>query len=139
MKSKYPDAARVWQRVLAPGPQGQQTLQMLLRQLSLDTAYLKKLSKAGEDPTLGLLIREYTGQSHCLRGILMLTGGSLPRSATGPLTENSLSRCYDHALQRLAAWRLRSADPVYGPVFQDLSRQTERHCRCIAELLGSGR
>ena len=138
MKPKYPDAARVWQRVLPPEPREQQTLQTLMRQLHLDMAYLKQRSKGGEDPTVGLLIREYTGQLHSLRGILLLTGGSLPRESGG-MTDHSLSRCFDHALQRLAAWQLRSADPVFGPVFRKLAQQTEHHCFCLTQLLGSSR
>ena len=130
MKQKYPDASRVWQRVLPQEPREQQSLQMLLRQLSLDCAYLKRLGKSG------LLLQEYTDQQSCLKGILFLTGSSLPRDGGSP-ADHSLSRCYDHALQRLAAYQLRSSDPVYGPVFRDLAHQTEHHCRLIAELLGS--
>lgn len=136
MKRNTPDAARVWQRVLSPGPQEQQSLQMLLRQLSLDHAYLQRLSKA-DDRFPGQLLQEYADQLRCLRGILALTGGSIPRPSPASPPEHSLSRCYDHALQRLGAYQLRSSDPVYGPVFRDLAQQTEHHCRWITELLGS--
>ena len=139
MKPKYPDPARVWQRVLPTAPQEQQSLQMLLRQLSQDLAFLKQLSKTGEEATLGLLIREYTGQLHCLKGILILTGGTVPRTAPTCPPDHSLRRCFDGALQRLGAWQLRSSDPIYGPVFRDLAHQTQHHCRSIAELLDSGR
>lgn len=130
MKPKYPDASRVWQRVLPQEPQEQQSLQMLLRQLSLDHAFLKRLPKGGS------LLQDYADQQNCLKGILILTGGNLPREG-GSMSEHSLRNCYDHALQRLAAYQLRSSDPVYGPVFRDLARQTEHHCRLITELLGS--
>jgi hypothetical protein len=103
---------------------------MLLRQLSLDHAFLKRLPKSGT------LLQEYADQQNCLKGILSLTGGSLPREG-GNMADHSLRRCYDHALQRLSAWQLRSSDPVYGPVFRDLAQQTEHHCRLIAELIGS--
>lgn len=136
MKSKYPNPAQVWQRVHPPEPQEQQTLQSIIRQLALDIAYLKRHSKGGEDPSAGWLIREYTAQLHSLRGILLLTGGHLPREA-GTAADHSLRQCYDHALQRLAAYQLRSADPVYGPVFRELAGQTQRHCLTITQLLGS--
>ena len=137
MNSKYPHADQVWQRVLAPGPGEQQSLQMLLRQLSMDTAYLKRLARGNEGPVLTRLLQEYASQQGCLKGILKLTSGSLPRSVTGTLPDHSLRRCFDHGLQRLAAFQLRTADPVYGPVFRDLARQTETHCRLITELLGN--
>jgi hypothetical protein len=103
---------------------------MLLRQLSLDCTYLKRLGKSSP------LLQEYTDQQNCLKGILFLTGGRLPREGGNP-ADHSLRRCYEHALQRLGAYQLRSSDPVYGPVFRDLAQQTEHHCRLIAELLGS--
>ena len=135
MKSHYPDAGRVWQRVLTTEPQEQQTLQMLIRQLQLDILYLKHRAKAGDDSVPGLLIREYTGQLQSLRGIVRLVGGNLPKDPGGA-ADHSLSRCFNHALQRLGAYQLRSSDPVYGPVFRDLARQTEQHCRYVAQLLG---
>ena len=137
MNAKYPDAAGVWQRVLAPATQEQQTLPLLARQLSMDLGYLKQLSKGNEDRTLRSLVQEYTGQLRCINGLLVLSGGTLPRNATTALRGHSLRRCYDHSLQRLSAYQLRSSDPVYGPVFRDLAGQTEQHCRRIAELLGS--
>ena len=137
MNGKHTDAARVWQRVLAPAPQEQQTLQFLARQLSLDQGYLKQLSKGNDDRTLGQLVQEYASQLRCLRGILKLSGGSLPGHVPASPPDHSLGRCFDHALQRLAACQIRSSDPVYGPVFRELAKQTEHHCRCITELLGS--
>ena len=137
MKSAYPDPNRVWQRVLAPDPTEQQTLQMLLRQLSLDIAYLSQRSKAPEDPVAAQLIREYTGQLHSLRGILLLTGGSIPADAAGA-ADHSLRRCFDHAMRRLGAYQLRSSDPVYGPVFRQLAEQTGQHCFLLTRLLGKG-
>lgn len=136
MKPKYPDAARVWQRVLPTVPEEQKSLQMLLWQLSLDQAFFKQLAKNPEEPMLGQLLREYAGQYHCLKGILTLSGGRFPRKAPTSPPDHSLRRCFDHALQRLGAFQLRSSDPVYGPVFRDLARQTEYHCRCITQLLG---
>lgn len=137
MKPNSPDAARVWQRVLAPVPQEQQTLQLLFRQLRLDHEYLKRLAKSGEDRLPTLLVQEYLGQLQCLKGLLSLTGGRLPGNMPTKLPDHSLSRCFDHALQRLAAYQLRTSDPVYGPVFRDLAGQTEHHCRSIVQLLGS--
>lgn len=133
MKPNFPDASRVWQRVHPPEHQENQTLQMLLLQLSQDLTFLRQLSK-GNDQTL---LQEYSRQQHCLKGILLLTGGHLPRNITGSPKDHSLKRCYDHALQRLAAYQLRSSDPVYGPVFRSLAQQTESHCRLITELLGN--
>ena len=112
---------------------------MLMRQLSLDLMFFRQLAKGNDDRLLTLLTGEYNGQLRCLTGILTLTGGAAPRNVPGALPDHSLSRCFDHALRRLGAWHLRSADPVYGPVFQDLARETEHHCRCITELLGSSK
>lgn len=135
MKSNYPNASRVWQRVLPPEPQEQQSVQMLMRQLSLDLAYLRQRANTGEDSVSGVLIREYRAQLQTLNGILRLTGGHSPREA-GAAADHSLSRCFDNALRRLGAYQLRSADPVYGPVFRDLARQTEQHCRFIMQMTG---
>ena len=52
---------------------------------------------------LSVLIREYTGQLHCLKGILILTGGTVPRTAPTCPPDHSLRRCFDGALQRLGA------------------------------------
>ena len=136
MKPKHPDAARVWQRVFSSEPTQQLSLQMLMRQLSQDIAYLKHRSKGGGDSTAELLIREYADQLQALKGIALLTGTPLPREVTGT-ADHSLQRCYDHTLQRLGAYQLRTSDPVYGPVFRCLARQTERHCLRITQLLGS--
>ena len=136
MKPKYPDAARVWQRVLSPEPTEQLSLQMLMRQLRLDTIFLKQRLKGSGDATAELLIREYTDQYQSLKGIGLLTGSSLPREGSG-IADHSLQRCYDHALQRLGVYQLRTSDPVYGPVFRCLARQTEQHCLRITQLLGS--
>lgn len=132
MKQNAPDASRVWQRVHPPEFREPRTLQMLLQQLNQDSAFLRQLSKAKDHP----LLQEYSRQQHCLRGLLILTGSNLPKSSPAFPRDHSLSRCYDHALQRLAAYQLRSSDPVYGPVFRNLAQQTEYHCRLITELLG---
>lgn len=134
MRSKYPNPAQVWQRVHPPESREQETVQMLVRQLQLDLAFLKQGPKGNS--LREQLVREYTDQLLSLKGILQLTGGRMPREGGG-LPDHSLRRCYDHALQRLGAFQLRSSDPVYGPVFRDLSQQTERHCRYITELIGS--
>ena len=134
MRSKYPNPAQVWQRVHPPEPREQETVQMLVRQLQLDLAFLKQGPKGNS--LREQLVREYTDQLLSLKGILQLTGGRMPREGGG-LPDHSLRRCYDHTLQRLGAFQLRSSDPVYGPVFRDLSQQTERHCRYITELIGS--
>lgn len=128
MNPTHSDAERVWQRVLAPNSGEQQTLQTLIGQLELDLRYLKQQVR---DP---LLIKEYTQQLSSLRGIAQLTGTAVPR---GSGKEHSLTRCFDNALARLGAYQLRSSDPVYGPVFRELARQTEHHCFCITQLLGS--
>ena len=132
MKQNVPDASRFWQRVHPPEFREPLTLQMLLRQLSQDSAFLRQLPKSNDQP----LLQEYIRQQHCLRGILILTGGNLPKNTPALPRDHSLSHCYDHALQRLSAYQLRSSDPVYGPVFRNLAQQTEHHCRLIAELLG---
>lgn len=130
MKPNYPDASQVWQRVHPP--EAQQPLQILLQQLIQDLAYLKQQNRH-QDQTL---LQQYAEQLQCLKGILMLSGSNLPRHSPVPMKDHSLRRCYDHALQRLSAYQLRSADPVYGPVFRDLARQTEHHCCLITQLLG---
>lgn len=130
MKSNYPNPSQVWQRVYPKEPGEQQTLQGLLLQLKQDRAFLQQL--LGDDP----LIREYGDQFACLKGVLMLTGGTLPRSSSNSKTKLTLSQCYHHALHRLSAYQLRSSDPVYGPVFRNLAQQTERHCRLIVQIMG---
>ena len=136
MKPNFPDAAQVWQRVLSQEPTEPQSLQMLMRQLSLDLAYLKHRTKNSRNSIPELLIREYAEQLHALKGIALLTGSSFPREVTG-IADHSLQRCYDHGLLRLGAYQLRTSDPVYGPVFRCLARQTEQHCLRITQLLGN--
>lgn len=133
MKTSIPDAARVWQRVHAAAPQEVQTLQAIIQQLSRDQAFLRRYSRAEG------LAQEYNEQIHSLLGVLILSGGSSTRLSTAIPPDHCLRKCYDHALQRLGVYQLRSADPVYGPVFRDLSEQTGHHCRKLAELLGSGK
>ena len=133
MKTNYPNPSRVWQRVHPPELREPPTLQILLQQLMQDSTYLRQLLKSNDQP----LVQEYTRQQHCLRGILILSGGNLPRTSPAIPRDQSLSRCYSHALQRLSAYQLRSSDPVYGPVFRNLAQQTEHHCRLITELLGN--
>ena len=130
MNSKYPDPAQVWQRVHPTGTGEPQTLQGLLQQLAQDRAFLQRT--LGDVP----LTREYADQSSCLKGILILSGGRPPRNIPNSGKSLTLGRCYDHALQRLSAYQLRSADPVYGPVFRQLAQQTQRHCQLIVESIG---
>lgn len=130
MNSKYPDPAQVWQRVHPTDNGEQQTLQGLLQLLAQDRAFLQQ--KLGEVP----LTREYADQIACLKGILILSGGKLPRNVPNPKSSLTLGRCYDHALQRLSAYQLRSADPIYGPVFRQLAQQTQHHCQLITESIG---
>ena len=137
MKQHRPTEAQIWQRVRGPEAQEQQTLHMLLRQLQADTDYLRQLSAQNpEQPLLKQLIQEYTGQNNCIKGILLLSVGSIPKTVGGSC--DSLRRCYDHILQRLAAYRLRCADPIYGAAFTRLAGQSEAHCCTLAQLLGLG-
>lgn len=124
------DPAQVWQRVYPEASGAQQTLQGLLMQLWQDRAFLQQA--IGSDP----LIQEYTDQASCLKGLLILTGGRVPRNSPPVKNRLTLRQCYDHALQRLGAYQLRSSDPVYGPVFRNLAQQTERHLRLIVQHIG---
>lgn len=130
MNSKYPNPAQVWQRVHPTDTGERQTLQGLLQQLAQDRAFLQRT--LGDVP----LTREYGDQFACIKGILVLTGGRPPRKGASPPQDLTLGRCYDHALQRLSAYQLRSADPVYGPVFRQLAQQTQHHCQLITESIG---
>jgi hypothetical protein len=130
MKSNYPNPAQVWQRVYPKESGELQTLQGLLQQLKQDRAFLQQI--LGDDP----LVREYGDQFACVKGVLMLTGGTPPRSTAVSKVKLTLTECYHHALHRLAAYQLRSSDPVYGPVFRNLAQQTERHCRLIVQIIG---
>ena len=130
MNSIYPDPAQVWQRVHPTEAGEQQTLQGLLQHLAQDRAFLQRT--LGDVP----LTREYADQIACLKGILVLSGGKLPRTVSNLGKGLTLGHCYDHALQRLSAYQLRSADPVYGPVFRQLAQQTQRHCQWITESIG---
>ena len=132
MHSNNPDAYAVWQRVHPSGSPEPQPLQILLQQLQQDQAFLIKRNRREDQP----LLQELTTQIHCLKGIVMLSGGTLPRNIPAPPPDHSLRRCYDHTLQRLTAYQLRSSDPVYGPVFRNLAQEAEHHCRLIAERVG---
>lgn len=130
MKHNDLDPAQVWQRVYPRESGEPQTLQGLLMQLWQDRAFLQQT--IGSDP----LIQEYADQASCLKGLLILTGGRVPRNAPPVKNRLTLRQCYDHALQRLGAYQLRSSDPVYGPVFRNLAQQTERHLRLIVQHIG---
>lgn len=133
MKPNYPDAARVWQRVM-PREQTQPSMQMLMVQLKQDILFLKqrfKSSSSGAEQ----LIREYTDHYYTLKGIALRTGSRFPGEVS-PMAGHSLQVCYDHALQRLSAYQLRISDPAYGPVFRSLAPQAENHCQKILQLSG---
>lgn len=137
MKQRNSTEAQIWQRVRSPQVQEQQTLHRILQQLQGDTDYLRQLQLRVPDQLLiKQLIQENAGQLQCLRGILLLSTGSIPRTPGDHC--DSLRRCYDHNLQRLADYRLRCADPVYGAAFTQLSKQSEVHCCTLAQLLGMG-
>ena len=131
MNAQYPDAAQVWQRVHPLTPGEVPTLQTLYLELRQDLAFLQSLKRAPA------LVKHYTEQQNCLKGLMILSGDRLPKNTPAPFQDHSLSRCYDHALRRLSAFQLRSADPIYGPVFRELAQETQHNCRQIAQLLGS--
>ena len=134
MKPNYPNAARVWQRVLSQDAPQQQSIPMLMVQLKQDIHLLKQRINNGSTAA-ELLIREYTDQYHSLKGMTLHTGGRLPGEVTA-LAGHTLQICYDHALLRLSAYQLRISDPTYGPVFRCLAQQTEQHCQKILQLSG---
>lgn len=140
MKQTPSDVQQIWQRVHPTEAGEQLTLHMLLRQLAADTACLNRLlsgAPQSEQPLLRQLIAGYTDQLHCLRGILILSTGSAPTAAGISSPGGCLRRCCSNALSRLDAYRLRSADPLYGAAFGCLAQQTQEHYCKLLRLLGS--
>ena len=106
-----------------------QTLQELLSRLRSDTAFLRSMG----DVTL---VKELEEQEAVLRGIGVLSTGHVPTVPRLAEPTANLKGCYQHCLNRLDAWLLRSGDPEFAPVYARLAEQTRGHCHRILRLLG---
>ncbi len=139
MSSQQTDmAARVWKRVQdgAPSLQERQTLQKLIALLQADVLFLKKQTV----PAAGkLLAEQLADQAKVLRGIQVLATGNPAGTAPQHQPTHHLNQCYQHALDRLNQYLLRTADPQFSPVYTQLARETRQHCRMIAGLAAQGR
>ena len=138
-------AERVWQRVRGTAPAGPdiQSLDVLIAQEWADSAVYRYLSRKFPGKT-GTLLRQLARQEQehlaCLKGIYTLMLGTKPNIRTPPVPQappqQLLQRCYDRALQSLAQYEARAADPRFGQMFAHMARQEREHSRIVLELLG---
>ena len=135
--------AEVWQRVAAQ-PRGGGVPEGLFREsASLAAGYRRlagTLTGRGQE-----LARQLTGEEEaiaaCLRGILLLSGGTGEQikhweSAGG--NRNRLLQSWYHRTRRCReAYMARSLEPDFGEVYRQLADRAARQCSRLAELLGS--
>lgn len=138
-------AARVWQRVRAPGgaaPEWETLPALIAGEWSVAMA-CQQLARGRNSRTAGILHRlSQEAQEHaaCLRGIYVLCAGEKPVIRTPRPEEKQpealLRRCYQLAFQAQAEYERRAADPQYGPVYARLAQQKREHCQQLLALLG---
>ena len=144
MKSNESSTAqRVWQRVSpsvpAPGLSERETMLQLIRQLLCDRGlFLRTASKLppAEQLLLHRLAQGYAQEAACLKGVLRLTTGGAVKDPADLSPTQTLNHCYRHALTRLTAYSLRTADPLCAPAFRQLEEQTRHHCVTLLQLIG---
>ena len=137
-------AARVWGRVQGGTDTVAVGLQGLLTQAISDEKTYIALCRQFSGTTgqrLQKLARQEQKHIACLKGICALVRGAAPEiPAIVPQTDSpdaALRKCYRNALQSLAAYESRIADPDYGPVFSLLAQEKRDHCLQILSLLGN--
>lgn len=139
-------AARVWQRVRAPGaqaPESEALAPLIAGEWAGAVAFMRlsRNFKGREAATLRRLSEQAQAHAACLRGIYTLsTGQKCVVQAPPPAQERPeavLRRCYAQAMQALDEYERRSADREYGPVYTRLAQQKREHCQAVLELIGS--
>lgn len=139
-------ADRVWQRVTAAGPAGDNTqeLETLITQKWADASTYLHLSRRFQGKESGVLRRlseQSQAQTACLKGIYTLLTGNHPVVRTMPAeqepVEQTLRRCYGREMHCLARYEAKTADPEFGQVFSRLAEQEKDHCRTVLELIGT--
>lgn len=142
-------ATRVWQRVrgvstdtaaaAAVGHGLQNLITQSFSQLELYRQLCHRFS-GGEHRLLQRMVQQEQSHYACLKGIGVLLRGAPPAaqfpSQSIVSTEAALQKCYRLALQSIAEYDARSADPEYGQVFSQLAQCKRTHCLHILELLG---
>ena len=139
-------AQRVWQRVRAterPEDEAAQLPALIAEKQEQAATYLQ-LSRRfqGKDAAvLRRLSEEERSHAACLKGICTLLTGDPPTvhspAPSREPTQALLRRCYGKELQCLARYEQWAAHREYGPVFTQLARQEQEHCRILLELLGN--
>ena len=131
---------RVWERV--SGGSETDDLTPLMAQELTDAATLTRLAKVvgGRGGDLLRLARECRQRAGYLRGIRAMTQGSCPDPAVPTPPVNTpgaaLRRCYVNFLCRLRFYELRSPDPEYGPVYQQMTDSLRSQCATLLDLIG---
>lgn len=142
-------ASRVWQRVrgvstdtaavAAAGHGLQALIAQSLSQIDLYQQLCHRFS-GQENRLLQRMVQQEQSHCACLKGIGVLLRGAPPASVIPPQriesTAAGLQKCYRLALQSIAEYEVRCADPEYGPVFSQMMQSKRTHCFYILELLG---
>ncbi len=124
---------RIWQRVTAPPRQ----------EGPGDPALLAAAQALAEDyRTLGIqnLLEQQLDTVAVLKGLVILTGGSIPGSSLPAQQKQPRRRrlmgCYHQSRRAMAEYLARSASPETGAVYRLLSDRQAQHCVQLAALLG---
>lgn len=139
-------AKRVWQRVQAgnpippPQPMG---VEMLAAGAFLESNVYRMLSRYMGEKDRQIMMKMATQmqqQGEILRGICrMTTGTAIPklpiRDPSAPMAQR-LRICYGRAVQRMAEYEKRQADPQFGSTFRKLAEQELSHCQSLLALIG---
>ena len=142
-------AARVWQRVQEgkepPVRQGEPLPGLILEHMQLSSLYMQmSRQRPGQDGAVFMgIARQARMQAACLRGIVVLTGGTNPAFAPVPMQSTVsaalLRRCYGQELRLLKEYENRREDPEYGPVYERMAKRTQEICCTLLELIGNGK
>ena len=137
-------ARRVWDRVTGGcdrGPEPDALNALMCRELT-DAAVLTRLHKqiGGRGGDLLRLAHQCRQRAGYLRGICAMMGQSRPCPAV-PMPAmttagSALRKCYVNFHHRMREYEALSADPDYGPVFQNMVNTTRHQCAVLLELIG---
>lgn len=47
----------------------------------------------------------------------------------------ALRRCYERAMANVKFYESRSRDPIYGPAYTHLARQTQEECKMLQQIM----
>ncbi len=132
---------RVWQRVLNQSAGKQEDLRGLILTAAEALAASRSLagSLAGRPREQMKRILELQQRNlQALKGMQRLSGGqNRPVKVDVESPRNALETQYYRIRKLRTEYTARTADPEFGPIFQQLARREEEACCLLMEILGS--